>query len=105
MRSHAMDRRIAIQQYSVTRSGSGHETKTWTTLATVWAEVRQKSGREYFGANQVVDEVDTLFIIRYRSDVTPKMRIVYNGRNYNIRECREIGRRDALEMMAQAEVL
>ena len=84
MEAGKLDRRITIQQATVTRGAGGGETRTWANLATVWANVRPMSGRE-FTAGQQLGEVTTTFQIRYRSDVVEKMRVSYDSKTYNIR--------------------
>lgn len=93
MEAGKLDRRITIQQATVTRGAGGGETRSWTTLATVWANVRPMSGREFVAGQrtgggtttQQLGEVTTTFQIRYRSDVVEKMRISYDSKTYNIR--------------------
>jgi SPP1 family predicted phage head-tail adaptor len=100
MQAGRLDRRITIEQKAVTRGPSGTEKKTWTTLAKVSAEVRPKTGREVFTAGQVAGEADTLFRIRWRTNVTVENRIVFDGRKYDITSVAEMGRRQGLEILA-----
>jgi SPP1 family predicted phage head-tail adaptor len=101
MQPGKLDRRITIQRQTVTQDSYGQDVVTWTDLATVWAEVGAVRGIERFAAMQTVAEVDTRFVIRHR-DVGPKDRISYGGRTYDIKSVIEIGRREALEIHAQA---
>jgi SPP1 family predicted phage head-tail adaptor len=43
-----MDRRIAIERQTENVKPSGSVEKTWTPVATVWAEVLQQSASEFF---------------------------------------------------------
>lgn len=107
MRAGKRDRRITFQALTDGQDALGGLTETWVNLATnptVWAGMRQLTGREFFAAQQVNAEIDTIFEILYRSDLTPKMRIVYDSKNYDIREVKEIGRRKSLEILARAIV-
>ena len=97
-----MDRRVTIEQDTPTRDTTGAEVESWSTLATVWAEVRERRGREFFDSHQVTAEIDTVFLIRWRSDVTAKMRINWDGKLYDIHFVGEIGRQRGLEIMASA---
>jgi len=82
-----LNRRIVIQEASVTRDDYGGESLSWSTLATVWASV------EYTGSGSSEDiEADritalrvTIFTIRYRGDLTEKMRISYNSDIYEVK--------------------
>lgn len=105
MRIGTMDRRIAIQQMSETRSATGYTTASWSTIMRAYAEVTQSSGREFQEADKVNADVLTVFRIRYRRGLSNKMRIVYDNRNFDILEIKEIGRREFLSIAAKAEVL
>jgi SPP1 family predicted phage head-tail adaptor len=101
-----MDRRITVQSFTTTQNAIGEPEKTWTALYTdISAEVAQVGGREYFSADQRVAEADCRFYIRYRGDITEQMRIVYDGKTYDIKHIREIGRRERLEILAKAEAI
>lgn len=76
--------RITIQQLTTTKGDRGGVVKTWTTLATVWAQKVHQSSREFFAAQKVNAETTDLFIIRYLAGVNAKMQVVYDGRTYDI---------------------
>jgi len=101
------NREIVIEQVTETQSETGDVIETWTTLGPdpIWAYVQSVSGKrggwETFTADQVLADIDTLFTIPYRSDITLKMRINYGGALYNIRNTNEVGYKVELEIMAQ----
>lgn len=97
-----LDRRITIQRPVANQNAFGEPIITWTDVDAIWAEKRDMRGMERFAAQQVMAEVDAKFVIRYRSDVTPLNRIVFDGRNYDIASVLELGRREALEILAVA---
>lgn len=105
MRAGKLDRRIVIESFTTSQNGYGELIKSWSTLATVWAEVNPKSGREFFASNQRIAEFETVFRIRYRSDITinEKYRISYGGKYYDIKHIAEVGRREGLDLLAQVE--
>lgn len=76
--------RVTIQQKGKVQDEYGQEREDWMDVATVWAAVEPLRGREYFEAHQVQAEVTTRIRIRYRPGVRPDMRVVYNGRIFNI---------------------
>lgn len=84
MRSGKLRHEITIQAVTTTQDGYGGQTESWSTFATVRASVEPLQGREYFAAQQVQAEVTTRFRIRYLSGVTPKMRVLYDGRTFNV---------------------
>lgn len=101
-----LNRRITIQQKSVSRDAYGGESITWTDVATVWAAVLPIRGREYVAIRAAGAELTTRFVIRHRDGVTPAMRVSHGGGYYNIEEVidSEDGHR-FLELMARAEAV
>jgi SPP1 family predicted phage head-tail adaptor len=101
-----LDRRITIERAAATQDpGSGHDIQSWATLATVWAKVTPVSDRERVASAQVSAEITDRFLIRWSpqvSGVSPKDRIVYGGRTYNISGVKEIDRRVGIEITAAA---
>ena len=101
IRAGQLDRVVTIQERVVTENSVGEDTYDWVDLATgVRAQVIQQSGREIFRAGSIQTAVDTLFVMRYRPDVSVSNRIVYNGKAYNLYSVRELGRRRGLEISA-----
>lgn len=107
MSAGKMDRRITLQRASETDDGfSSAGEKTWSDLATVWAEVEQISDGERWRAGAVEATVTHRFRIRYSSavsDLGPEDRVLYQGREFNISAVKELGRRKKLEITASAE--
>jgi SPP1 family predicted phage head-tail adaptor len=97
-----LDRQITIKIVTVGGDDFSAPTETLSDLATVWAEKRDLRGREFYQANAENAEIETVFRIRWRSDVSPLNRIAYAGRDYDIVSVAEIGRREGLEIMAKA---
>ena len=102
-----MDRRIDIEQDTASSADSyGQIVPSWGALDTVWAQVTP-SGNETHEGNQDHATRTTEFRIRYRSDVTEKMRIKYpasSGDIYDIESIIEIGRQEGLDITATASV-
>lgn len=78
-----MRQRIALQAKTITKS-EGIPQESWTTVATIWATVADISGREYFQAQAVQSEATTRIKIRYRTGITPSVRVLYGSRIFNI---------------------
>lgn len=98
MNAGALDRLVTIQRATYERDAYGQQIATWADLATVHAEVRQRSGREFFAASMVQAEKLVVFFIRYIPDLTVLDRVSYGGSLHNIEEVREIGRGDGIEL-------
>lgn len=98
MRAGKLDRRITIQEKSVTTSARGELVETWADVLTVWAQARPNRGSERFGMMQTVGSAVMTFHLRYRADVTVLNRVSYDGKIWDILDVREIGRHVVTEI-------
>jgi len=85
MRVGPMNSRIAIQEEVTTPDGGGGFVKTWQTVFSVWAHWKHQSMYERLQAMQLQSGVVHRLEVRYRDDITPKHRILYKGKAYQIR--------------------
>lgn len=85
MKAGELRYRITIQSRSDSQDASGQPVPTWGTLATVWASFDPERGREYFAKAGELSANPARFRIRYRSDVTTKMRVSFDSRVYDIK--------------------
>tara|TARA_Y100000361_G_scaffold145716_1_gene155258 strand:- start:5872 stop:6201 length:330 start_codon:yes stop_codon:yes gene_type:complete len=76
--------RIAIQSMSTSTDAGGGQSASFSTAVTVWAACQSTGGNETVIGDQLQATNTLEFIIRYYSALTPKHRIVYNSKNYNI---------------------
>ena len=104
MRAGRMDRRVTIQERTLTRNAYGEQVETWANVATVWGEKADLKGREFLAAAQLSADISTRFRLRYRAGVTVQHRLVCEELTYNIIQVAEIGRRAGLELFATARV-
>jgi SPP1 family predicted phage head-tail adaptor len=106
MKPERFDRTITLERFTFTTDeGSGEQVLTWSTLATVQASKKDVSDSERVASAEVAAEIGTRFQIRWDSsvaDLNPKDRLVYDGRTYEIVAVKELGRRDGLEISANA---
>lgn len=97
--------RVTIEAPQRTSDGTGGETVSWTVLATLWAEVRALSGAEVTQAERAEARAPCNVTIRFRDDVTTRMRLVWRGEVMNIRALRDPdGKRHWLVMRAEGGV-
>lgn len=89
-----LNRSIEIQSLSVTPNDTGGFSEVWTTLLNTWAKIKNASGTELIHADQLGAVAFSDFTIRYRSDLTETMRIVYRGTNFQIRHINNIEEAD-----------
>lgn len=65
---------------------SGAVTVTWEKLKTGEpADALTGPGKEYMGANAMQSDTDARFTVHWFSGLTQKMRILWDGRVYNIK--------------------
>lgn len=105
MRAGVLRHYIALQHYDETRDAAGGVTKTWTTYDSVWAALRTLSGRERDIAQQERTTLTHEITIRYRDDLQPDDRIVYDSRYFDIKDVRNFDERDKMILMRCVEVL
>lgn len=80
----------------------GASTQTWKRVATVWADVRPLSGREYFSAQQVQSEVTTQIWLRHIDGIKPTMKVKFGKREFEILSVLNIQERDvSLQLMCK----
>jgi SPP1 family predicted phage head-tail adaptor len=96
-----LDRRIVIQQSTESKDIYGQPVKTWAALATVWAQVEDRTGSEGVQAEQITASRTTVFTIRYLSTVAERMRILYNFRYYDIHSIKSPDRNRFLELSTE----
>ncbi|NTH50934.1 phage head closure protein [Agrobacterium rhizogenes] len=97
MRSGKLDRTITIQRYTSGVDDYGTPVMAWTDLANLRAQIVQASTDEFI-RNGAVDETVIIFRTRYLAGVTNADRISYGDGVLNLKEVKEIGRRQGLEL-------
>ncbi len=80
--------RIEIQQPVNTEDGQGGFVTTWTVFKTVWAEILPTSSNERLFAEKVEEMRTHKITIRYLEGISANMRIVYQGRIFQIKGIR-----------------
>lgn len=103
MRSGDMDRRIVIQEAQFVSGPGGVTSTVWVTIATLWASMKQVSGREYLAAASIQSDRKVTFRIRWIDGITPVHRILYRGVEHDIHEVRELGRKQGIELHTTAK--
>lgn len=98
MRAGSMDRTITIQRVSTSIDASGTPAEIWSDLVTLRAQQVQASTEEFMRAAGASDETVVVFRTWWRDGVTNADRIIYGGVIHNIKETKEIGRRNGLEI-------
>lgn len=79
-----MRHRITLLKSAPVNNENGFETEELQEYATVWAEVTNLYGKEYFSAKAVQEENTVKFTIRFLDGINQEMLILFQGRSYNI---------------------
>jgi SPP1 family predicted phage head-tail adaptor len=76
--------RVVIQSQAAGQDADGQPNGAWTTLATVWANIRYGTGAEAIRGGAVGATSKVSIRIRKRTDVTTAMQVTYGGVTYQI---------------------
>ena len=91
IRAGRLRHEVIIQEVTQTRDTSGSVTESWSTTDTVRAEIKpiKSAGSERFIHEQVMSVGTHMVTIRYQGDVTPKHRILWGSRIFDINDVRD----------------
>ncbi len=93
-----LDRQITVSREAETVAASGAVSKTWTPVATIRAELKQRSADEYLKGFGEVEAGGAVFHVRYLAGITTADRVTSDGVAYDIDEITELGRKRGLEL-------
>lgn len=104
MEAGKLDRQITLETNTPTANDYGEHTAGWGNAEMVWANVRYQTPKEVFQADQLSALQVAIFMIRYRTGIAAaKNRVIHDGQTYNITGVSEIGRREGLQLIGEAE--
>jgi SPP1 family predicted phage head-tail adaptor len=102
MQAGRLNTRCVIQQPGTATDEIGQPIPGWTDVATVWADIRMKSGLEAIKAGASVSVVQASIRVRYRAGITAGMRIVHNLQAFNIVAVQpDVGGREFVDLVAE----
>lgn len=102
MQAGRLNRRCVLQTPGTAQDELGQPIPGWTDVATVWADIRMKSGLEAIKAGAPVSVVQASVRIRYRSGVNAGMRLVHNLQAYEILAVQpDVGGREYVDLVCQ----
>lgn len=102
MQAGRLNRRCVLQAPGTTTDALGQPIPGWTDVATVWADIRMKSGLESIKAGAPVSVVQASVRIRYRAGLHAGMRLVHNLQAYEILAVQpDIGGREYVDLVCQ----
>jgi SPP1 family predicted phage head-tail adaptor len=99
-----MDHLAVVQTPAESANAIGEPILTWSTFATRWVAILPLSGNEQITALANEGNVTHRIRMRYTAGIKPKMRLVSEGRTFEIMSVVERGRREEHELMASEVV-
>lgn len=95
--------RITIEETTPSQNAYGEEVNSWATITdgTVYAraEWSNTGSGEIYSKQGIAGYEVVNFVVRHRTDLTPKMRILYKSKYYNIKNIKEIEFNKYLELV------
>ena len=102
MQAGRLNRRCVLQTPGTAQDELGQPIPGWTDVATVWGDIRMKSGMEAIKAGAPVSVVQASIRVRYRAGITAGMRIVHNLQAFNIVAVMpDVGGREYVDLIAE----
>lgn len=102
MQAGLLNRRCTLQSPSQSVDELGQPIPGWTDVATLWGDIRMKSGLEAIKAGAPVSVVQASIRVRYRAGITAGMRIVHNLQAFNIVAVMpDVGGREYVDLVAE----
>ena len=77
--------KVVIEREVITQDSVGGYSSAWATHKTVYAAIKPTGGSERLHAMRLESNISHKVYLRYTADITPKDRIIYNGREMQIR--------------------
>lgn len=85
--------RVTIEQPATTQNEVGETVLSWSTFATVWADVQSLGGREAERYAEVVGLSGWKVTLRYLPGIKSAMRVIFDGRTLEIGAINEYERK------------
>lgn len=102
MQAGSLNRRVTLQQPAAGFDELGQPIPGWTDVATLWADIRMKSGLESIKASAPVSVVQASIRVRYSAGITAGMRVVHNLVAYEIKAVLpDVGGREYVDLVAE----
>jgi SPP1 family predicted phage head-tail adaptor len=96
--------RITIEEPNASQNAYGEEVNAWATITdgTIYARVEwaNTGSGEVFSKQGIASYEAVNFVVRHRTDLNAKMRVLYKSTYYNIKNIKEIEFNKYLEIVA-----
>ena len=104
MQAGELRHKITIISVAKTTDSEGIAQETTETVRTCYAAIEHRNPSEKWAHGKIEPDVTDLFTVRYSSDVTREMRIVYSSKTYEILGVEDIRERHEF-LLIQAKVV
>ena len=102
MQAGSLNRRCTLQQPGTATDALGQPIEGWTDVATVWGDVRLRSGLESVKAGAVVSTVQASVRVRYRKGINAGMRVLVDAVPYEVLAVQpDVGGREYVDLVCQ----
>ncbi|MCO5145531.1 MAG: phage head closure protein [Aquamicrobium sp.] len=98
MRAGRLDQTITLRSVTYEDDGYGGQVPVETDFADLRAQIIEESTDEFVRNYGVSTERLRIFRTRWLDGVTLDMTVVHDGRSFNLKQIKEIGRRRGLEL-------
>ena len=90
-RSGEMRHPVAVQARTTNKGDGGEPLDTWTTVFTIRCRVWPVKGKESEESRRETGKLMCRFFTRYQAGITIGMRLVFNGRYFDIISAANVG--------------
>ncbi len=102
MQAGRLNRRCTLQAPGTATDELCQPIPGWTDVATVWGDVRLRSGLESIKAGAVVSTVQASVRIRYRKGINAGMRVLVDSVPYEVLAVQpDVGGREYVDLVCQ----
>ncbi len=84
MKAGTLRQRVIVEQRGSVQDSVGQPVESWTTYATVWADIRNQRGMEAVKADTMTSTVKASIRVRYKAGITAAMRVRHGATIYQI---------------------
>lgn len=101
--------RVDVQRVTQTADSVGQPSQSWATLETRWADLRSVDamggGREFTRADAISADVSHVVEMRYFDGLTPKDRILFGSRVFEIDSVANVDERNRISLVFVRETV
>lgn len=97
--------RLQIQANTPTNGPKGTRVDSWATVATRWGNIMPASGKSFVASEQIRNATTHKIVMRYYDGLTPRHRIIYNGRVFHILQTLNENERNIRHTVLATEVI